>query len=177
MQTASLNLALRSASKSTTSVDAILAKDAAGLPRFVFSLLGFYFNPKLRRSSGLLADASKTMKIWSMELQRDELGDLIDPDLSLRDNIESLKSDLREIHRRGRDMHVAMKPRAVVDSTEFGRQLEINLSLAKEVYEVANELQWALAEHDASANKMLDGFSASNDFDLTAMLARIASKV
>ena len=124
----------------------------------------------------MLADTSKTMKIWSMELQRDESDDLVDPDLALREKIESLKTDLRKIHADASDMHQKVNARGVGESTEFGRQLATNLSLLKEVYEVASELQWSIAEHDASANKLIEGCSASTDFDLTAMLKRIASE-
>lgn len=130
----------------------------------------------LMRQSSLMAEQCLKMKGLERDICVEENDSFIDPNFRIRDTLESLKQSVQELR----------KDRATGDPVcgfyeQLGSGAPPNLQIAQatffrvlaESYEAANQLQWAIAEHDADLAKIQEGFEASSREEVEAMFARI----
>lgn len=97
----------------------------------------------------------------------------IDPNLEIRSHLEQLKAGSLRIRARGLS--------ALANISKFGwvrthAQFSKMVKLACEEFEIANAIQWELAEHDASFSAHLDGYVASTANDIQEMLTRLSDE-
>ncbi|WP_143275945.1 hypothetical protein [Burkholderia cenocepacia] len=96
----------------------------------------------------------------------------VDPDLHIRDTLESIKHnalDFREfLLSRNLDGLLARGKTGVL----LVREIKQTIALTCESVELANKVQWQIAEHDADIAVRHDGFVASSADELAALLDR-----
>lgn len=173
MHTTSMNFAILSAARSVKSVDSVTPVTLHNLPKFVRSIIGYIISPRLQKLSFTLAEVCFRLRMMSQDVQRSDDTSLIDPELEQRESLDQLKQSILkqrgELERSYRELDPDGGAMPKLD-----KQIASLVQLMAEIYEVANELQWAIAEHDASYSERTKDFHASNQEELVAMLSRIA---
>ncbi len=169
-----MNLAIRSAIESAQASDSGSARPKFPFPRLYRWATIRFVIPKMRKGSMQAADACAKLKLSVMEVERNTDDELIDEDLRTRETLEILKGTLREslndLRKTERSLQEVNCP-----VPELAQQLEIMKAIIQELHSEANRLQWAIAEHDATYAKRLNGFVANNADELSKMLDRMAS--
>jgi hypothetical protein len=174
MHTTSMNVTIHSALTSARSVERLVAPKSANFPRFLKVILGFFAKPRLDKSAVILADACHKLKVSALAIQRSTEEEIVDPDLKLRDNLQTMKDKIRKNRDSLRSTFSELNFLGA-EMPEFYRSITTVVSLMGELYELATELQWAIAEHDASYSRRLTGFVAADKGELEAMLQRISA--
>jgi len=174
MHTASMNVTILSALRSAENVERMPTPNLLYVPKFIKSLFGYLVTPRLRKLSFSLADACNKLQIIVFEIQRSSSTDLIDEALEKRESLEKMKRILLD-HRSGlRASYRDLDPDGIL-MPKFHKEVTSVIALMDEFYEIATELQWAIAEHDASNSVHHQGYAASNIHELEVMLKRIAA--
>jgi hypothetical protein len=96
----------------------------------------------------------------------------VDLDLRLRDVLERVKEDAIESRDKSLERISALQQRSS-ELKVYEAELRRGVSLAVEMFNVANQIQWKLAEHDSDVAARLDGFVASSYEETNAILDRI----
>ncbi|MEO8838999.1 MAG: hypothetical protein ABI351_09830 [Herbaspirillum sp.] len=171
MQTASMGLIIRDVLESAQQVERI---SSYKIPKFFLSIVDHFVVPRIRKASSVASEACFRIKIQIIELNQNTKSDLVDSDLELRDSLEGMKTQV-QIARR--DMLKNSSEFAKINNgkTRMWTETKTLLSLLAELYEEANQLQWAIAEHDANFGKRLEGFVATNQDELNTILERITT--
>lgn len=100
--------------------------------------------------------------------------ELIDPDLHMRDLLQSIKDDAiryragyqARIHSRARGWSSKLS-KAIAD------EMQRTIALCCETHELANRMQWEVAEHDADFAARHEGFVATTADEVMALLNRL----
>lgn len=176
MQTVSMNFAIHSAQEYVQKISNFerITPEISNskLFRVLFWAVDFFVTPKLKKLSSHLAESCSVLKVFVLDVQQNSECELIDPELAMRDNIESLKNILHT--NRKEALKVILSLEKCGDLTaKMCREFKTIAALAAELHDEANQLQWAVAEHDASCNRRAEGFVATNQSEIDAMLARI----
>lgn len=174
MHTTSTNITILSALNSAKSVEQMGARRLQHIPKLFRWLVESVLARRLEKQVFVLAEACNKLRIVMLDFQRRDDADLIDPDLFIRNSLESAKKDLLA---QRLDMHESFKKSGFGQSSvpRFYAAYYTIIKLLSELYEISNEVQWAIAEHDASLSVQHEGFAASNAAELEAMLNQIAS--
>lgn len=175
MHTTSINFTILSALRSAESVERAPSLSLHNMPRFVKSIFGYFAMPRLQKVSFSLADACRKLQTLTLDIQRSNDVDVIDPNLVQRDSLEKTKKLLLAQRAELRASHAVLDPDGLA-MPKLSAEVNAIISLLGELYEIATELQWAIAEHDASNSDREEGFVASNVTELEAMLERISSR-
>jgi hypothetical protein len=173
MQTTSMNVAIVHAISSASSVERMPAKRVARLPKFAKALFAWYALPKVRKTAFVMADVCSKLRVAVLSVQRNGEDELLDQTMAVRDSLESMKVGIRESRDSMRASYRDVDPEQT-EMPVLSREVATLLDLMSELYEVATELQWSLAEHDASFSRRLEGFSADSKAALDEMLRRIS---
>ncbi|KVE63967.1 hypothetical protein WI96_15995 [Burkholderia vietnamiensis] len=127
------------------------------------------FNDSLASSNTRLMDLRRAVPFVDEKV--------IDPDFQLRDKLESIKSDVLNIRRRLVHIQGMLSPndkfrlRARFDEA-VGAEVARSIALCCEAFEIANGLQWDVAEHDADNSVRHEDFVASSADEVMQMLSR-----
>jgi hypothetical protein len=167
-----MNIAIGDAMDSAKGVQRLPPSSLSTLPKFARSVVAYFVTPKLRKMSMQLASVCNNLKVCLLDVQRDSSDKLIDAELRMRDDLQALKEAMRTGRKEMADSYSDISLR-LNELPELRRQIDILLALMDEVSEIASEMQWEIAEHDANFSRRLDGFQAANVDELTAMLQRI----
>lgn len=173
MHTTSMNFTIMSAARSVRSVDMMAPTNLHNLPKFARWLIAYFISPKLQKLSFALADVCFRLQVVSQDVQRNQDEQLIDPELEQRDALEQLKCAILKHRGELQKTYRELDPDGGA-IPKLTKEISSVVALMGEIYEVANELQWAIAEHDASYSERAEGFLASSPDELAAMLDRIA---
>lgn len=178
MHTTSMNVTILSALHSAKRVEQVPPLKLQHAPRFVqsifSSLFGFFFTPRLQKLTFLLADECNKLQVLALRVQRSTDPDLIDGDMEQRDALERMKKVIVEQRAGLQTSFLAIDPDGVA-MPKLHKELTSVIELLGEFYEIANELQWAMAEHDANVSARREGFVASTADELDAVLGRISA--
>lgn len=169
-----MNFAILNAMDSAKSVERMPTPNLAKVPKFIKLLFGYFIVPKMNTLAFSLADVCSKLKVCVLDVQRNTDEELIDPDLVQRKSLDEMKEFLLRDRASLRDSYRDIDPMGT-EMPKLHNAVTSVVSLMGELYEIATELQWALAEHDASYSKRLDGFAAANPGELEAMLQRITT--
>lgn len=172
MQVTTMGLVIQGAMDSARRLDWIPSHAVTNLPPFLLSIVSWYLSPKLKKAATALADVSFKLTVFSQQVQRSVEAELIDPRLDIRDMLEKLKCEtLAEC----RSLKASFGRCEEMPNVKHKLLLQVQtlLNLMDEICDTVSELQWALAEHDASVGKRMGGFTASSAEELDAMLQRI----
>lgn len=175
MHTTSMSLTIMSAQRSVKSVERVPTFTLHNVPGFVKSIFSRLSIRHLKKLSFALADSCHKLQIVALEIQASDDTDLIDPDLEKRESLDKTKQFLLKHRSEFRKSFGALDP----DGTalpDLNREVSTVISLMGELYEIANELQWAIAEHDASNSERQLGYAASSVDELSAVLDRIVAE-
>jgi hypothetical protein len=170
-----MNIAIGLAMDSAMGVQRLPPSSLSKLPRFAQALFAFFLTPRLRKMSAQLADVCSKLKICLLDVQGDTSDKLIDSELRLRDALQELKEAMRKARKELADSYLGVDI-ASSELPELRHELETLLALMDEVSDIATEMQWEIAEHDANFSRRIDGYQAANLEELNAMLQRIPAE-
>ncbi|RDU96964.1 hypothetical protein [Trinickia dinghuensis] len=101
---------------------------------------------------------------------------VIDPDFELRDSLEAIKADALALRDRLLQSKAHMQPEHKGLRGRFDKALlsevERSVALCCEGFELANKIQWEIAEHDADHTVRHEGFVASTADEVMKMLSQ-----
>lgn len=101
----------------------------------------------------------------------DQAGDLIDPKGTKAELFMSMLEDAKHVHTQSLELILVSEATKHAKLMDSARQLA---EVAAEYHERLVRLCWAVAEHDASRTKRLDGFVGSTPEEIEDILACIA---
>jgi hypothetical protein len=158
-----------------------LVKDSAGFfwaGRIAIPFLAKRLTGRVKNLNIRLAESNVRLLEMSRSAPFD--GDeVIDASLQLRDHLETIKTDALQFrstlmsHRlrlQKASAHSSFKARLVGTILE---EVGTSVALCSEMFEIANKLQWDVAEHDADRAVRYEGFVASSAGDVMAILNRL----
>ncbi|WP_321876607.1 hypothetical protein [Paraburkholderia bannensis] len=125
----------------------------------------------IRRTNSSIAKQNLALIELGNALKLDGEG-LVDPDLRIRDLLESIKVRALEFRqgvmtRKGSNLAKDKKSGHILSG------MDRSIALTTETFELANSLQWQIAEHDADVAPRHEGFLASSADELANMLDRL----
>ena len=175
MTSATMDLITSNALKSVRSVER-MTPHGKKLGIFSSVLIGVFsslVSRVLHKFAVRTAEHTNQLSVCLLNIQRVDADDLrlLDPELLLWDKFESLKLSAREILKSA-ELIIEL-------GDKYGGNLKAEARLfteaIRETYEVANQLQWLIAEHDASRVQNLNSFVSENKAELEAMMDRIVA--
>lgn len=174
MHTTSINVTIQNVIHSVKRVERMSARKLFYVPNVIKSFLDSYLTRQAQKISFATADACSKLQLISLAIQRSDDSELLDPSLEKYNSIEELKQLILVQMTNLREDFLNIDPDGYV-MPKFHKEISSLVTLSGEFFDIATELQWAIAEHDASNSPHRVGFVASSTTELDTILDRISA--
>lgn len=157
-----------------TKFNRLIFKSLTIIPNFLVKSI---LLPKIHEVTSMHAEVCLKFQQLSQQIESRESTDTIDDEMDVRDMLDSIKSSIKEAEI---TIHKAVKSFSEIkgstnDTIGLVKASHTLISVLQETYAAATELQWAIAEHDASnvAHQKDKAFIASSSKEVGDILDKI----